>query len=62
MKDMAPGASGNRDVIRSVSAAHARVVKQLAEALAASDTTATVVLILADGPSALDADDRAATA
>jgi hypothetical protein len=37
-------------------------VKQLADALAASGTTATVVLIFADGPSAVDADDRAATA
>jgi hypothetical protein len=58
----ARGASENRDVHRGVSAAHARVVKQLADALAASGTTATVVLIFADGPSALDADDRAATA
>jgi hypothetical protein len=37
-------------------------VKQLADALAASGTTATVVLIFADGPSTLDADDGGATA
>jgi DNA-binding winged helix-turn-helix (wHTH) protein len=59
---VARGASENRDVTASVSAAHACVVKQLADALAASGTTATVVLIFADGPSAFDADDRAATA
>ena len=59
---VARGVSENRDVTRSVSTAHSRVVKQLADALAASGTTATVVLIFADGPSALDADDRAATA
>ena len=59
-----PGRSGeNHDVTRpTVSAAHARAVKQLAEALAASGTTATVVLVFAGEPSALDADDRAATA
>jgi DNA-binding winged helix-turn-helix (wHTH) protein len=57
-----PGRSGeNHDVTRpTVSAAHARVVKQLAEALAASGTTATVVLILAVAPS--DADGIAAKA
>jgi DNA-binding winged helix-turn-helix (wHTH) protein len=59
---VAQGASENRDVTRSMSAAHACVLKQLADALAASGTTATVVLIFADGPSAVDADDRAATA
>jgi len=59
---VARGVSENRDVTRSVSTAHSRVVKQLADALAASGTTATVVLVLADGPGALDADDHAATA
>jgi hypothetical protein len=47
---VARGVSENRDVTRSVSTAHSRVVKQLADALAASGTTATVVLIFADGP------------